>query len=1182
MCNQGASLLPKYIPRSNQDFFSQLFSLSEVTPECDMPLFISFDHSLVFNGLSMHLNAGCPRLRLDRLIFPQMTHTLYFSESEDFWSQCVWKPDVDLGVSSPTLIVRSTLQHVSRLPLGQLLTLLAGEDSLALSAAFPADKGSQKAKLHSVDVSILGTVFNTEIDIDEGMLSFTADAELYGNYPAELSVTAPTSVPWRRMVFSLDGQLNTSTVQEIDNYVKQYIVDDVINKTLERERNTRQAFIRANQSLTLLTTQLSMREIQLSEANEKYERALEASRIANETLRNATAGVDTANTQISQAQNALNQVCQEDSCMDIEVRREVCQTCYQDILIEGSGTCTDLRPKVPAPYFDQKVGYMIRIEWAYVQFCQQYCDRIWFIFSFTICWTSCRGICVPNEYKEPIIQRVQKTVLEPVTVPCDPPQQVLEQSISMTCCESYIERSPDLQCREMCRSAQVQATERLRETNRQVAEPFERLNQARQAVLNANARLARARVERDSAQFMRDQAREPYQNAQETIIVSLVNQRRLLDEIKDELKIIRRYETDGIEGVFTLKDVHFNTEISTQSPTILPLTFSYSSFGGDLTKVINFDFTASKELNMRQIAVEIASDIVDTPRFDKRSTLSVRLRRQDDSGSEIAERSRNKEIFQENCALITNIEQYVQNILNSLETVHESNNNAAERLRQSKENLQMQAESSNSEMDTMINFDALQEFFNITGEDFRDTSDEEIVENYRNYFKDLANTTGEILDSIDNTSFGEWQASMEMLHNQTGSAAGYPCTGFADCLDTATELLKRLIADLRPGEDKQALQQQFEQSRHGFIQLATSMILKVPDAVILITGLLESVNNETLSTYWCSSSPNITEQPPMQVNVSSGSDFTLECPYESSLRVSAHWRKDGVPIPGSNSSTLVVPKANIMDSDNYTCHIANAVGMESSLNVSVLVYELPEFFQVLRPVTTYTGNESGAWFSCNASAWPYPGWRWYYRAHESDPWIQFEGEDTNELTILSPQKEDEGWYTCEAYNNYGYLQAPPVHLTILPVSIAQLGLKIKFQLTYNSSQECGNTSLLKENIETYLREEIKIGSASVYNTEIDTSMSSLYKVALTLVSENTTTENTKTIILRDIENKALPSRGAIVSARRALQQTVISGTVSFSCQDVDFELEESSLTFQTLEYFCPSGQELNSNFLLCG
>ena len=277
-----------------------------------------------------------------------------------------------------------------------------------------------------------------------------------------------------------------------------------------------------------------------------------------------------------------------------------------------------------------------------------------------------------------------------------------------------------------------------------------------------------------------------------------------------------------------------------------------------------------------------------------------------------------------------------------------------------------------------------------------------------------------------------------------------------------------------------------------------------------------------------------------------------------------------------------MPNANIMDSGNYTCHIANAVDMESSLNVSVLVYELPEFFQVLMPVTTYAGNETGAWFSCNASAWPYPGWKWYFRAQESDLWTQFEGEDTNELTIPSPQKENEGWYTCEAFNYHGYLRAPPVRLTVLPVSVSQLSLVTEFILTYNSSQECTNQDLLRDDVESYVREEIKTGSASIQNTEFENETSSSYRVAITLVSENVTTEDTRQMVLRDIENKALPSRGDVLSTRTALQQAAIAGRVTFSCQDVEFLLEASSLTFHTLEYICPPGQELHSNFLICG
>ena len=985
-----------------------------------MPLFIAFDHSLEFKGLSIHLNAGCPRLQLDRLIFPQMTHTLYFSESKDFRSQCVWKPDIDYGVSDPTLIVRSTLGQVDRLPLGAFLTLLPGEDSLALSAMFSPGKGNRKAKLHSVAVSMLGTVFNVEINIDQGMLSFTADADLYGNYPAQLSVSSQTIVPWERMEFAVYGQLNRSTVKEIDEYTKDYVLEEIINRALEREQTAKDAVIRANQTLSQLTIRLRMQNMRISEAQANFDRAFEESRVANETLRNATAGVDTANTQIGAAQNA--------------------------------------------------------------------------------------------------------------------------------------------------------------EMNSETAEVFERLNEARRAVLAANTRLARARIQLDNVQQMRDIIRGSYYTARFAVIVSLINQQTVTAEIKDELEIARKYKNEGIAGVVALNDVTFKTEISTGSPTILPLTFSYSSFGQDIIKTITFDFTATKELNMRQISENIASEILDTSSRTVRRSTS-RFTRQD-TDSEIATRSRNEEEFQENCALIANIRQYVQNILNSVQMIQENTSLAFDSLQQSIENLQMQAESDTSEMDTMINFDALETLFNITRDEFSDDSDEEIIDNYKNYFRDIANNTEDILDGIDDTSFGEWQASMEMLHNESGSAAGYPCTGFADCLDSISGLLKRLITDLRPGADKETLQQQLDQNRQRFIQLATSMTLRVPQAVIVVTDMLETVNSETLSSYWCSLPPNITDQPPMHVNVSSGSDLNLECPYESSLPASAHWRKDGVPIPASNSSTLVVPNVNIVDGGNYTCHIANAVGMESSLNVSVLVYELPQFFLVLKPLATYAGNESGAWFSCNASAWPYPGWRWYFRAVESDPWTQFEGEDTNELTILSPQEENEGWYTCEAFNHFGYLRAPPVRLTVLPVSVSQLGTEINLiarDLTSYSSRERQIIVFL------FIREEIRHLSGTIHNLNISVTLRRLSNTALrmniTIISENVTTEDTRKMSLREIENKALPARSDVILAKQGIQQAILDGRID---EIVYIRIQPETVIFNTPEYLCPPGYELHSNFLLCG
>ena len=105
--------------------------------------------------------------------------------------------------------------------------------------------------------------------------------------------------------------------------------------------------------------------------------------------------------------------------------------------------------------------------------------------------------------------------------------------------------------------------------------------------------------------------------------------------------------------------------------------------------------------------------------------------------------------------------------------IQDSNTMATNMLQQSKENLEQQAMMDMTDMN-MIDFNALEELFNITCDDFRDYSNEEIIDKYINYFKDLANTTRELIDSIDATSFVEWQASMEMLHNETGSAAWIP------------------------------------------------------------------------------------------------------------------------------------------------------------------------------------------------------------------------------------------------------------------------------------------------------------------------------------------------------------------------------------------------------------------------
>ena len=110
------------------------------------------------------------------------------------------------------------------------------------------------------------------------------------------------------------------------------------------------------------------------------------------------------------------------------------------------------------------------------------------------------------------------------------------------------------------------------------------------------------------------------------------------------------------------------------------------------------------------------------------------------------------------------------------------------------------------------------------------------------------------------------------------------------------------------------------------------------------------------------------------------------------------------------------------------------------------MYETPVFY--LEPVSTavVAGDENGAWFGCNATSWPNPGWKWHFRASDTSQWSEIDDEDTNELRMIKPQAEHEGWYRCVAYNKHGYLNSEPAFLRVLPISIARIGTPLQIEL----------------------------------------------------------------------------------------------------------------------------------------
>ena len=1061
------------------------------------------------------------------------------------------------------------------------MTLLPGPNSTALSVAYKSTDSSRfNAQMHSVAISILGTNFIVPVEIRDNTLQFSTEADIFGSHPVHLTGTAPTDNPWNRLNLSIHGEMADSFKQSIEDYIQNFI-NATATRVRRRQRNAEMVVQRARENLNSLASEYARREQALLLANTTYEEAVDQVDVANRSLQSAQRAFQTANTALQEAQNGLNAICNEEYCEDVSRCRQEAYTCYNDTNVSVSTTCTSF---VNSFEYKEYVIYRTRIEWRWITVCDDYCYTTCSNSCFRRCTYQCRGICAPVKIRYPVKIRERIRVLIKQTTPCT--IQRFNGTVSGQCSRSVCQRYPNEECKQRCRSAQGQAIDQLQRSREEIAEPFRILNEARQSFSIAQSTLSRASVRRTSAQQMRDQIIPPYNSARTARTLSEQNYEQTVSQIQRELTVAELLDEEmNLDNIFKLVNITFDVNLVTESPPRFPLLYMYEipTSNQHFQKSILYDFSAPIGTNQRRVAEEILNSLFNLSyvgdNFQKRSVDHNIQKRQ----AEIVEREPNVRDFQESCADLANIREYFDELHGSLQKLNDGIESEKEGISQARVRLMNQMQPDPTRYDSIINCNAL-ESFNATcnDESMTNGTQDEAVQAFNDLLKEFLQAATQLSETVGDTTFVEWQAAMEEIHEQTRSVAGYSCTGFVGCLEVSIEIVKKLLEDMTQTPELADLLNRVSVAEDELLKLGTAMNLTTPEAIKKLAPILQITQVDILSVFWCATPPNITVQPPSTVSVQSGENLVLNCSAESTISISYHWRRDGAPIPNSESSTLLIQNMRRVDSGNYTCVASNPVAVVTSLNASVIVYELPVFYLEPSSLAVYAGNESGALFACNATAWPYPGWRWYFRKIEDSSWTVVEGEITNELLIPNPQKVNEGWYTCDAYNSFASKRAQPVYLTILPVSVSRLGMQVEFEM--NAPALSNTCSMLEETIEGFIHEMVELGTTTVeqLNVAVDSDNPNSYHARFTVISLNATTENTRISTLQEIENLALPSRGDLLNARNSLRSIFEDKDVSFTCNSTNYQVLPSSLTFQILTYFCPPGQQLHANYLLCG
>ena len=744
-------------------------------------------------------------------------------------------------------------------------------------------------------------------------------------------------------------------------------------------------------------------------------------------------------------------------------------------------------------------------------------------------------------------------------------------------CVTKLDKEPcataNSQCREMKQQALITATVASTEALVKINEVYQSLAVAIENERNAKTTLEIKKAEQDISEQEFNLTRDVYNSAVFAYNASLKSYDQVLANSQDDLVLVNWLKNHiAAENLIQLLSIQLRVSMTTSTPVVFPLQIKYaipySNMSYEMSVVIDFNAPLNfvKDKISEKVLEHALSVAVGNINVKKRSIQ----KRESSDPFNVADH------FESNCLTLEKLQNYLKYVNKSLE---DALNNTLE----SNTIIEFAINSADENVNETLSLSS-----NLTTKFYNSLAKRQAK---------YANTTKLILKRLSKrvleNSFQYWINEMEEYHNTTKLIAGYKCFSFSDCLHHLSDIFVILLHDV-PGDKAKSILKLIPEITLKLSSFTSNRNLTIYNAIDTMTLVSEVVASISDLEYWCASIPNITIQPPSESFVRAGSNLTLTCSASSSLSITYRWLKNDFIISNVKTSELTINNFQKSDEAVYVCEAMNSIGTTRSNRAVVKYYQIPQLTLQPKKVITYVGDESGVELRCDATATPDPSWMWYFKKHSNVSWDEVSGENASVLFFEKPTLSNVGWYKCEAKNEHGKTESEPVKLALLPISVARNAYPIQLSIEECCSEDlngsissgiASDSGSTSNELLADIQKALNLNTANIedFNVQLDPALPTHNILRFNLYSANVT--------ISDIEDQSIEEITTMFSLAiydleivRQKAKDIFSGSVNMTFQSngIFYQVVPDTLTIDERRHVCPEGQQLNSNYFLCG